>query len=261
MILKPIIPDLSIYPAEFRSFISGAKLYDSSCSEEARVIFIEKGRGYFLKSAAKGALEREAQMTRYFHSKGLSAEVLYYLSKECDWLLTEKISGEDCTAEKYLERPERLTDTLAECLAMLHAMDCSDCPVSNHTKDYLARAQQNKCAGVFYKRPMPDELSYKSKEEAWPVVEAQGHLLKTDTFLHGDYCLPNIILEGWNFSGFIDVDSAGIGDRHVDIFWATWSLFFNLKTDQYRKRFIDAYGRDKINEDMLRVIAAVEVFG
>jgi len=261
MILKPIIPDLSIYPAELRSFISGAKLYDSSSSKEAQVIFIEKGKGYFLKSAAKGALEREAQMTRCFHSKGLSAEVLYYLSKERDWLLTEKISGEDCTAEKYLAKPERLTDTLAECLAMLHAMDFSDCPVPNHTKDYLVKAQQNKSAGVFNKRPMPDELSYKSKEEAWSVVEAQGHLLKTDTFLHGDYCLPNIILEDWNFRGFIDVADAGMGDRHADIFWATWSLFFYLKTDQYRKRFIDAYGREKVNEDMLRVIAAAEVFG
>jgi kanamycin kinase len=40
-----------------------------------------------------------------------------------------------------------------------------------------------------------------------------------------------------------------------------WSLQFNLKTDRYRDRFLDAYGRDRVCEDTFRTIAAVEVFG
>jgi kanamycin kinase len=52
-----------------------------------------------------------------------------------------------------------------------------------------------------------------------------------------------------------------VGDRHVDLFWATWSLNFNLKTDAYRNRFLDVYGRQDINEDLFPVVAAVEVFG
>ena len=69
------------------------------------------------------------------------------------------------------------------------------------------------------------------------------------------------VCERARFSGFIDLDTAGVGDRHVDLFWATWTLLFNLKTDQYRDRFIDAYGCNRVNADMLRVIAAIEVFG
>ena len=89
----------------------------------------------------------------------------------------------------------------------------------------------------------------------------QGHRLKADTLLHGDYCLPNIMLDNWRFSGFIDLDAGGVGDRHVDLFWGMWSLQFNLKTDRFRERFLDAYGREVINEDMFRTVAAVEVFG
>lgn len=261
MTLTPISISIDEYPAELRPLLSVAKLFDSSCSPEARVIFIAKNGGYFLKSAPQGALEREAAMTRYSHSKGLSAQVLSYICDEHDWLLTEKIHGDDCTAAKYLEQPKRLCDLLAERLLLFHAEDFSACPIPNHTERYLAGAERNKRCGSFDKSHFPDSFGYTSAEEAWAVVEARGHLLRTDTLLHGDYCLPNIILDDWRFSGFIDLDNAGVGDRHVDLFWAIWTLFFNLKTDEYRQRFIDAYGRDRVDEEMLRVVAAAEVFG
>jgi kanamycin kinase len=259
--LVPITIGTDDVPAELRPLLSGATLYDSSCSPEARVIFIGKDGGYFLKSAPKGVLEREAIMTRYFHGKGLAAEVLSYLSDERDWLLTAKIQGDDCTTGKYLEQPERLCDVFAERLALLHGEDFSDCPIQNHTERYLAVAERNYHADTFDKSHFPNSFGYKDAEEAWAIVEKNGHLLKSGTLLHGDYCLPNVILDDWRFSGFVDLDGGGVGDRHVDIFWGIWTLWFNLKTNQYRKRFIDAYGRDKVDEEMLRIVAAAEVFG
>ena len=260
MTLTPIKINTDEYPVEFRSILTNAKIYDSSCSAEAKVIFIDKDNGYFLKSAEKGALEREAAMTKYFHAKNLSAEVLCYISDKRDWLLTAKIHGADGTAVKRLEQPERLCDLFAETLVLLHSEDFSGCPVQNHTERYLDKAKQNKLADTFDKSNFPDSWGYTSTEEAWTVVESRGHLLKTNTLLHGDYCLPNIILNNWQFSGFIDLGCGGVGDCHVDIFWAIWSLYWNLHTHNYRKRFIDAYGRGKVEEDMLRVVAAVEVF-
>jgi len=261
MTLKPITIDISEYPTDLHPILVGANIYDSSCSEEARVIFIEKAPGYFLKSAPKGKLEQEAAMTKYFHTKGLAANVLAYISREKDWLLTEKILGDDCTTAKYLEEPTRLCDTLAERLIMLHATDYADCPIANHAHRYLASAKRNMETGNYDKSHFPDSHGYKTPEEAWAVIQTYGGLLKDDTLLHGDYCLPNVILDNWRFSGFIDLDQGCIGDRHVDIFWALWSLSYNLKTDRYRQRFIDGYGRNRVNEDILRLVAAVEVFG
>jgi len=261
MELKPIKIDISAYPDEFHPLLSSAKLYDSSCSPEARVIFIDKDDGYFLKSASKGKLERQATMMQYFHSKGLSANVLAYLSMEQDWLLAEKIHGDDCITAKYLEQPNRLCDILAERLVILHSMDFTDCPNQSHTEWILTTTENNKRNGTYNKDDFPDSFGYASEEEAWAIVEAHGHILKNEALLHGDYCLPNIILNNWEFAGFIDLDNAGVGDKHVDVFWAIWSLFFNLHTDKYRERFIDAYGRNKIDENILRIVAAIEVFG
>ena len=69
------------------------------------------------------------------------------------------------------------------------------------------------------------------------------------------------MLDDWRFSGFIDLGNGGVGDKHIDLFWGAWTLNFNLKTDKYRNRFLDAYGRSDIEEEIFRVIAAAEVFG
>ena len=240
----------------------GAKIYDSSCSPEARVYFIERDGGYYLKRAASGTLEREAIMTEYFHKKGLGAHVVDYTTiGGFDWLLTERVPGEDCTHETYKSDPERLCDLLARELRKLHEIDASDCPVQDRMSEYIALAEKNYATGNYSTEHFPDSFGYRSAEEAYAALQAGKSKLKNEVLLHGDYCLPNIMLDNWQFSGFIDLDHAGVGDRHLDLFWGMWSLAFNLKTDRYRDRFLDAYGRDRINSELFSVIAAAEVFG
>ena len=89
------------FPAEIRPYLQNEDVYDSSCSEAARVYYIDSCGGLFLKKAPVGALKSEAAMTGYFHSLGLSAEVVAYVSSdEYDWLLTRRVPGEDCVHVK-----------------------------------------------------------------------------------------------------------------------------------------------------------------
>ena len=257
-----VTPNLDNFPSAFRPLLEGTQVFDSSCSLEAQVLFIEKDAGLYLKSGASGALAREAAMTRFFHEKGLGTSVLDYRTEgERDWLLTLRVPGEDCTHADYVSNPERLCDLTAALLRELHECDTAGCPIPDHTARYLAQAEHNYRNGIYDASLFPDNWGYASADEAWQVIESEGHLLQSNTLLHGDYCLPNIMLDNWNFSKFIDVGNGGVGDRHVDLFWGAWSLFFNLKTDRLRDRFFDAYGRDKIDLDLLRVVAACEVFG
>lgn len=257
----PVLLNREDIPSEFHSFLEDAAVFDSSCSKAARVWFLDKGPGFYLKTAPKGALQKEAALTGFFHAKGLSAEVLAYESLDADWMLTRRVPGEDCTFPLYKEDPARLCDTTAELLRMLHETPFAGCPVPERTADYLENARRNYARKAYDVSLFPDNWGYATPEEAWRVLEETGKLLQTDTLLHGDYCLPNIMLDSWRFTGFIDLDSAGVGDRHVDLFWGIWSLEFNLKTGRYRERFLDAYGRDRICEDLLRTVAAIEVFG
>ena len=106
----------------------------------------------------------------------------------------------------------------------------------------------------------PDNWGYSSAQQAYEKICEVAPLLQADTLLHGDYCLPNIILKDGIFSGFIDLGNGGLGDRHIDLFWGLWSLSFNLKTDKWTDRFLDAYGRDSIQPELLEAIGAFEVF-
>lgn len=258
---KPTTVEVEAFPPEIQPLLKDAKIYDSSCSPQARVYFIDKGDGFYLKRSPAGTLKKEAVLTKFFHSKGLSAEVLAYLSGQEDFLLTRRIPGEDCIYPKYLEDPRRLSELTGTLLRSLHETDVAGCPIPNRTEEYLAAAERGYREGLYEADLFPDNWGYHTVEDAWRDVQTYGPHLKTDTLLHGDYCLPNILLDDWQFSGFIDLDTGGVGDRHVDLFWGAWTLRFNLKTDAWCSRFLDAYGRDRIEPEILRAIAAFEVFG
>jgi kanamycin kinase len=121
--------------------------------------------------------------------------------------------------------------------------------------------ERNYRTGNYDKSAFPDSFGYANADDAYAVFKSGKDSLLGEVLIHGDYCLPNLMLASWRFSGFIDLGNSGVGDRHIDLFWGAWTLKFNLGTDAYRNRFLDAYGRDKVIEEKLRVIAAAEVFG
>ena len=253
--------DPSTLPESAARLARGAKVYDSSCSPEAKVYFIDRDDGYYLKCARCESLSREAEMDGYFHSLGLGAEVVDYLTADRDYLLTRRVIGEDCTHAEYLSRPERLAELLGTELRKLHEIRYTGCPVFDRTGEYLETVEQNFNSGNYDKSSFPDSFGYSCAQEAYAVLKDGRDGLRSNVLIHGDFCLPNVILKDGKLSGYIDLGGAGVGDRHIDLFWGAWTLWFNLKTDKYRERFYDAYGRDKIDKELIRVVAAAEVFG
>lgn len=54
-----------------------------------------------------------------------------------------------------------------------------------------------------------------------------------NTLIHGDFCLPNILVTNENNIGYIDLGDAGIGDPWRDYAWCIWSLEYNLNSKDY----------------------------
>ena len=257
----PVSIELSLFPQILHPFLSEAAIFDSSCSPDARVYFIDKDNGFYLKTAPAGSLKAEAEMASFFHSKGLSPEVLTYESTDRDYFLTRAIPGEDCLDKLYLEDPKQLAETLGLLLRKLHETDAAGCPVSDRTTPFISATKENCALGKWHPSRLSDSMKHFSIDDAWAAVQQFSAELKQDTLIHGDYCLPNIMLDNWKFSGFLDVGSGGIGDRHMDLYWGCWSLNFNLKDRRWCNRFLDAYGRDHFDLEILNAISAFEAFG
>lgn len=245
-------------PTELSAYFSDAPLYDTSCSPEATVLYTPSHGGLYLKRAPRGSLEKEAKMTSYFYRKGISVEPLAYISEDADFLLTRAGIGEDATDARYLAGGDRLAALLGETLRALHECSFEDCPVPDRTRDYLAAVEEGYTIGrfdpSFAKEQTTADHAYRRAQEAAPHLTSR-------VLLHGDFCLPNILLDDWRFSAFIDLGAAGVGDRHIDLFWGAWTLHFNLGTDAFRETFLTAYGRDRVDTELLDTIGYCECFG
>ena len=257
--LSALPPDL---PDALRPLLTGAELFDSSCSPAAQVWHAIGEEELYLKRSRPGSLGREAKLTRWMHEKGMAAEVLLYLSGESDWLVTRALAGEDGIAERYLSQPERLCRRMGALLRELHEWETAGCPVPDRTGDYLAAVEAGIAGGVWSpSRTVEGRFSWKDRQEAIRLVREWGGALRRDTLIHGDFCLPNVMMNDWRLSGYIDLDNAGVGDRHIDLYWMVWSLTFNLKDGRWGDVFLDAYGRKDVQPDLLRTVAACECFG
>lgn len=242
--------DLNDFPAEMHEYLTAGKIYDSSCSPEAKTLYCDAG--YYIKIAPKGALAMEARMTKLFWYLGLGVEVMESISADRDYLVTRSAHGEDLT--HFTNDPQMLCRVMADGLRDLHSRSIGDAPVS-------AKLHEYKDCGSFNDYLRMDCIGIHTREEALETIRRNGDKLKTDTLIHGDACLPNIICRDGKFRAFIDCGLGGAGDRHIDLFWAIWSLQFNLKTERYTDYFLDLYGRDRVDFEMLRTIAAFELLG
>ena len=67
------------------------------------------------------------------------------------------------------------------------------------------------------------------------LVEDKKYIIDEgyNTLIHGDFCLPNILVTNENNIGYIDLGDAGIGDPWRDYAWCIWSLEYNLTSKDY----------------------------
>ncbi len=221
--------ELSTLPASLLAYMEGATIYDSSSSPQAKTLLIDGAQRLFLKIAAAHTLEREYRMNTFLHEHGLApASFVYTTYHGQDYLLTTAVSGSDGIADSFLQQPERLATSFGQHLRRLHSLPVDGCPYRERSPEILLEASP----------AMQTELQ-----------AAKLYQPVDDTIIHGDYCLPNVIMQNLALSGFIDNGDGGIGDRHHDLAWGLWSLQFNLETDRYNDHFLNGYGRDDINEN------------
>lgn len=172
------------------------------------------------------SLSNEKLKMDWLKDKTSVPDVVDYDTDEInEYLIVNRVHGKDAAQTKWLNDPIRLVTQLGYALRHLHdTIDITKCP--------------------FDMRPTAEIYSYAKKATKEEVAELFSTAPEEDlVFTHGDYCLPNIIIdeELGHVVGFIDLGRAGIADRYHDLALCLRSIKYNTDGD-YRQAFLDAYG-------------------
>jgi len=64
---------------------------------------------------------------------------------------------------------------------------------------------------------------------------------------HGDYCLPNVLLDGGRLSGIVDLGRVAVASPEIDLAAGVWTLQYNFGKG-LAPTFLDAYGWPPMSE-------------
>lgn len=249
------------WPAEIARFLGNASLTDISGMSGATTYFVDRDGGCYLKVWEKGLLRPDYDTLRFFAQYVPVPKVVFYQTLDRDYLLTRPLDGKRACDPVRICDPECLAVSLGAILRRFHDSHIPTCPFTNNTADMLSRVERN-----YHKRQWDEGLaSYIGEtdiDRMYGFIQENLSLLRDDTIIHGDYCLPNIFLDdSYQLTGFLDLGMAGSGDSHYDLFWGRWSLQFNLGTDAYGDLFFQSYGLDAIDPQRLKVIGCLSCMG
>lgn len=148
------------------------------------------------------------------------------------YLLMSRLPGKMSCDPTFMQDPKQTIPILAQGLQMLWQVDVSDIPMQHTLEEKLWEAEYRVRQGLC------------DPENAEPGTYGPGgfsspaHLLSwlrenrppiTPVFSHGDYCLPNVFLDGGRVSGYLDLGRSGVCDPYQDIALCYRSLLHNYE--------------------------------
>jgi aminoglycoside phosphotransferase len=211
-------------------------------------------RNFYLKVQPLTAVEglfSEKERLEWLKGKLPVPEIVYYERDDVqEYLLLTELKGMNASDSSFGTKLPQLMQQLAVGLRTIHEVNLEGCPFSQKLDVKIEEARRR------VEDRLVDEWDFDQQRQGINAEELLNELLvKKPTsedlvFTHGDYCLPNIVVNGDHLSGFIDWGRAGIADRYQDIALAIRSITYNFGR-QHVRRFLEEYGIEQ--EDASKV--------
>lgn len=163
--------------------------------------------------------------------------------RDVDWLLLAGLPGRDATAPELKARPAWLVPILARGLRRFHHVPVDACPFRLTVEAALTSVRARVACGQAEHGDLHEEFSHLSLEEAVALLERLAPDREDLVLCHGDYCFPNVLVEGDAVTGYLDLGELGVADRWWDVAVGSWSTAWNVGPG-WETLFLDAYGID-----------------
>lgn len=207
-------------------------------------------RGLYLKINAQPdvvGLRPEAEHMRFLAGKLEVPTVIDYIEEQGrQYLLAKALPGQPAHLRSQHKDKEHLVHVLAEGLRRIHAVDARNCPFDRSVDALIERVESQLRKG-YLGREFLEEGGWQTADEALHWLDTHRPVGEDLVFLHGDYCLPNVLVEKGVLTGFVDWGYAGVGDRWIDIVACVHSVRRNLG-EEWGAFFLKEYGVGEMDE-------------
>ena len=161
-------------------------------------------------------------------------EVYFYeQTPNYEYLFLSTIAGTIACEPIFAEKLPRLIQILAEALHMVHSLPITNCPFQQDISARLLAIKRLIASGRLDTEQFLARHQDLSPQDWYAQLEKLRPPTETLVFTHGDFCLPNILIDPqkMEISGLIDWGHAGIADYHQDLVDTCWSLGHNFSPD------------------------------
>ena len=189
----------------------------------------------FVKAMAAGSSERatgeltgEADRLRWLGECGIPVPDVVEVVADSDAvaLVTRALPGISAAEDLPADQRPAVVDAVADTLRALHALPVSACPFDRSLAVTIPAAYGAVARAEVDLADLDPERSGWTGQQLLAELTATRPAAEDLVVSHGDYCLPNIVLDPDTVvvTGLIDVGRAGLADRHSDLALMTRSL-------------------------------------
>lgn len=208
----------------------------------------------------KKSMKREVELLKWLEGKLPVPKVLLFASNtEYEYLLMTEVKGIHSCDSSFESDLPKLVGLLAKGLRMIHSIDIKNCSFDQRLSIKLKEAEYRTVNGLVDEDDFDDIRRGRKAVDLFQELVVAIPASEDLVFTHGDYCLPNIIIDNGDISGFIDWGSGGIADRYQDLALAARSLEYNFGAKWVPLLFKE-YGLDSIDYSKIEYYKLLDEF-
>ncbi|WP_332697075.1 APH(3') family aminoglycoside O-phosphotransferase [Halalkalibacter lacteus] len=243
-------------PQSLARLINGYSWKQITIGHSDAKTFLLKGPVYnqYLKIQPNTSIENlnhEKEKLEWLQGKLSVPEVLYYDKDETnEYLLITEIKGINASDKSYEARLSFLMELLASGLKTVHSLNIENCPFNQKLDIKIKEARKRVENGLVDEGNFDEVRKGFKPKELFDELISKKSIIEDLVFTHGDYCLPNIIIDEGKVSGFIDWGRAGVSDRYQDLALAIRSISYNFGREHI-PIFLKEYGVKELDESKI----------
>lgn len=176
-----------------------------------------------------------------------------------EYLLLSEIIGVNASDQSHRGNLPLMLESLGSGLKEIHLVSVDNCPFDQRLDVKIEEANRRVEQGLVDEDDFDEGRKGGKATDLFKELISKRPLNEELVFTHGDYCLPNIIMENQRVSGFIDWGRAGVADKYQDLALAIRSISSNFGKE-YVPYFLAGYGMNEVDESRVDYYQLMDEF-